>query len=398
LSAQSASQRRSARNITDQVDRSGSSRSIGIKLAPGGGSLRARALSRGSVGTLCGTGHCLAADRQNDSPVSRTLPLQPSLPLGPPHLPSLLTCQAAAQHETCIRGEGAEPAPFFRTTTKRGGERGGPTHALPPAGRRGARQMGTLGVHRGVHGLLRRSGLGNAHRGGDAGGGGGGATTTGCEGPASDGPMWQPDSAPSSSALLVRATPRYGGCPPPPLRLPARGASAADGPDRHGQLRCRGEKGVGRGKGCCLRHSSGSGPPASRDAHGRGRHSAAQRTRAQRAGRPTRRTGGQVGSTAARWGASNRAARWRHQPPPATEAGAQARSPAGHRGRVKPRMSLRAVAVRNSWRWGWRGGRRRPGPVTLVAGQSFSATYSRSPKNPALQLLQKSSKSASAGL
>jgi len=91
--------------------------------------------------------------------------------------------------------------------------------------------MGTLGVHRGVHGLLRRSGLGNAHRGGDAGGGGGGATTTGCEGPASDGPMWQPDSAPSSSALLVRATPRYGGCPPPPLRLPARGASAADGPD-----------------------------------------------------------------------------------------------------------------------------------------------------------------------
>jgi len=53
----------------------GPSRSIGIKLAPGGGSVRARALSRGSVGTLCGTGHCLSADRQNDSPASCTLPL-----------------------------------------------------------------------------------------------------------------------------------------------------------------------------------------------------------------------------------------------------------------------------------------------------------------------------------
>jgi len=57
----------------------------------------------------------------------------------------------------------------------------------------------------------------------------------------------------------------------------------------------------------------------------------------------------------------------------ATEAGAQARSPAGHRARVKPRMSLRAVAVRNSGRWGGRGGRRCSGPVT--PGQSFSATY-----------------------
>jgi len=88
----------------------GSSRSIGIKLAPGGGSLRARALSRGSVGTLCGTGHCLSADRQNGSPASRTLPLQPSLPLGPLHLLSLLTCPAAAQHETCIRKTAAYPA------------------------------------------------------------------------------------------------------------------------------------------------------------------------------------------------------------------------------------------------------------------------------------------------
>jgi len=35
----------------------------------------------------------------------------------------------------------------------------------------------------------------------------------------------------------------------------------------------------------------------------------------------------------------------------ATEDGAQARSPAGHRGRVEPRKSLRAVAARNSGRW-----------------------------------------------
>jgi len=160
-------------------------------------------------------------------------------------------------------------------------------------------------------------------------------------------------------------------------RIDTGHAGRLDGRERargHAQLRCRGGKGVGRGKGCCLRHRSGSGPPASRDAHERGRHSAAQRTYARRAGRPTQRTGGQVGPTAARWAATNRAARWRQQPPFATEAGAQAPSPAGHRGRVKPRMSLRAVAVRNSGRWGGREGRRRPGPVTPVAGQSFSAT------------------------
>jgi len=48
----------------------------------------------------------------------------------------------------------------------------------------------------------------------------------------------------------------------------------------------------------------------------------------------------------------------------ATEAGAQARSPAGHRGRFEPRKSLRAVAGRNSARLGGQRGRRRPGPVT----------------------------------
>jgi len=55
----------------------------------------------------------------------------------------------------------------------------------------------------------------------------------------------------------------------------------------------------------------------------------------------------------------------------ATEADAQARSPARHRGRVEPRNSRRAVVAR---RWGGHGGRRRPGPVTPVAGQSISAT------------------------
>jgi len=79
----------------------------------------------------------------------------------------------------------------------------------------------------------------------------------------------------------------------------------------HVQPRCRGGGNVGREKGCRRRHRSGGGPPASRDAHGRGRHSAAQRTCARRTGRPTRRTGGRVGLIAARWGASNSAARWR---------------------------------------------------------------------------------------
>ena len=84
---------------------------------------------------------------------------------------------------------------------------------------------------------------------------------------------------------------------------------------RHVQPRCRGEGGVGEGKGCRLRHRSGGGPPASLGAHGRGRHSAAQHTYARRAGRPTRRTGGRVGLIVARRGACNRAARWRQQPP-----------------------------------------------------------------------------------
>jgi len=80
------------------------------------------------------------------------------------------------------------------------------------------------------------------------------------------------------------------------------------------QPRCRGGENVGRGKGCRRRPRSGGGPPASRGAHGKGRHSAAQSTCARRAGRPTRRTGGRVGLIAARRGACNRATRWRQQP------------------------------------------------------------------------------------
>jgi len=118
------------------------------------------------------------------------------------------------------------------------------------------------------------------------------------------------------------------------------------------QPRCRGGGGVGRGKGCRLRHRSGGGPPASRGAHGRGRHSAAQRTCARRAGRPTRRTGGWVGLIAARRGACNRATSGvsNRRCAAATEDGAQARSPAGHRERVKPRKLLLAVTARHSGR------------------------------------------------
>ena len=46
----------------------------------------------------------------------------------------------------------------------------------------------------------------------------------------------------------------------------------------------------------------------------------------------------------------------------ATEAGVQARSPAGHRGRFEPRQTPRAVAARNSGRWGGAGRQPPPGP------------------------------------
>jgi len=93
-------------------------------------------------------------------------------------------------------------------------------------------------------------------------------------------------------------------------------------------------------------------PPRSAPAHGGrgGRHGA----RADGWDRPPRDA---VPLTAAVDGVSNR------RRAAATEAGAQARSPAGHRGRVEPRKSLRAVVARNSGRWAHRpmGGGRRAG-------------------------------------
>ena len=120
----------------------------------------------------------------------------------------------------------------------------------------------------------------------------------------------------------------------------------------HVQPRCRSGGGMGRGKGWRRRHGSGGGPLAWRNAHRRGRHPATQRTCAQRAGRQTRRTGGRVGSTAARRGACNRTGRWRQQPPTrrrnrSRRAGTITR---GAPGRFDPRRSLRAVAARNSRR------------------------------------------------
>jgi len=68
-------------------------------------------------------------------------------------------------------------------------------------------------------------------------------------------------------------------------------------------------------------------------------------------------------------GVSNR------RPAAATEAGAQARSPAGHLGASIPgdRCARWPRATRGGR--GGQGARRRPSPVTPVAGQSFSCTY-----------------------
>jgi len=118
------------------------------------------------------------------------------------------------------------------------------------------------------------------------------------------------------------------------------------------QPRCRSGGGMGRGKGWRRRHRSG-GPLAWRNAHGRGRHPATQRTCARRAGRPTRLTGGRAGSTAARRGTCNCTGRWRLQPP------TRRRKRSRRAGTITrwasrlfdPRKSLRAVAARNSGRW-----------------------------------------------
>jgi len=116
----------------------------------------------------------------------------------------------------------------------------------------------------------------------------------------------------------VRAIPWPSGLWRARRRIDTRHAGRLHGRERargHVQPRCPGGGGVGRGKGCRLRHRSGGGPPVSRDAQGRGRHSAVQRTCARRAGLPARRSGGRLKPTAARRGASSRAARWHQQRP-----------------------------------------------------------------------------------
>ena len=132
----------------------------------------------------------------------------------------------------------------------------------------------------------------------------------------------------------------------------------------HVQPRCRGGGRLGRGEGCLRRRRSSGGPPASRDTHGRGRHFAAQRTCARRTRRWTRRTSRRVGQTA-REGAPLTApldgVRSRRRAA-ATKAGARAPSPAGHRGCIEPRMTLRAVSGRTSGRWGGAEGQGPSGP------------------------------------
>jgi len=188
----------------------------------------------------------------------------------------------------------------------------------------------------------------------------------------------RPVQNPYGNSRHVRAIPRPSGRWRARRRIDTRHAGRLHSRERawgHVQPRCRGGGGVGWGNGCRLRHRSGGGPPASRDAHGRDRHSPAQRTCARRAGRPTRRTGGRVGSTAARRGAPNRVARWRQQLPTrrrnrSRRAGTITR--ASSRPRRTPEVAARGRRAQLG-AVGGQGGRRRPGPVTPVAEQSISA-------------------------
>ena len=106
---------------------------------------------------------------------------------------------------------------------------------------------------------------------------------------------------------------------------------------------------MGRGKGCRRRHRSGGGSPASRDADGRGLHSAAQRT-------------------------SNRAGRWQADGPPQQKLARRHDHPRVIAGAFNPRSRCARSPRPTRGGGGWQGGRHRSGPVTLVAGQSFSAT------------------------
>jgi len=78
LSAQSAFQRRSARNITDQVDRSGSSSHFRVRspFLAGGGSLRACAHSLPSLHSM----ECLWIQRPPDARAGIALALPPPAP------------------------------------------------------------------------------------------------------------------------------------------------------------------------------------------------------------------------------------------------------------------------------------------------------------------------------
>jgi len=130
------------------------------------------------------------------------------------------------------------------------------------------------------------------------------------------------------------------------------------------QPRFRGGGGVGREKGAAAataarrrrRRATPTGgtvtPPRSAPAQGErgGRHGA----RAGGWDRPPR-DGAPLTAPLARWLQISPTSR-------RNKSRAQARSPAGHRGRVEPRKSLRAVAARNSGRWGGAGGQAPSGP------------------------------------
>ena len=115
----------------------------------------------------------------------------------------------------------------------------------------------------------------------------------------------------------------------------------------HIQPCCRGGGNVGRGKWCRRRHRSGGGSPASRD--GRGLHSAAQRT-------------------------SNCAGRWQADGLPQQKPALRHDHPRVIAGAFNPSSRCARLPRPTRGGGGWCGGRHRPGPVTIVAGQSFSAT------------------------
>jgi len=118
-------------------------------------------------------------------------------------------------------------------------------------------------------------------------------------------------------------------------------------------------------RGSAAATAEGGGPPVSRDAQGRGPHSAAQRTCARRAGRPTRRTSGRVGPTAARRGAFNRAAR-RRQKLPTSRRNRSRRAGTITRGSSQARRTLEVAARGRPAQLGAVGGGRGTGAVRAL--------------------------------